>query len=300
MNLILSPLSSRATIEFGALSPDGRCYAWDERANGHVRGEGGGIVVLKRLQDAQAAGDRIYGVIRGSGLSTGEWRERAHRAQRRRAARRDRCRARPRARECTDDVQYVELHGTGTPVGDPIEARAIAAAYGRDRTDARWPSARSRRTSATSRARPASPGLIKTALCVYHGQLVASLNFERPNPEIALDELNLRVAQATEAWAGAPRRGRRVRRSAWAARTATWCSSSRRRSSVPEKAERAGAGAALRARPRRVCVDQARRLRAFVADARAGPRRPRLLARHRARPPAASARRSWPTTLAGS
>jgi len=129
VNLILSPLSSRATIEFGALSPDGRCYAWDERANGHVRGEGGGIVVLKRLQDAQAAGDRIYGVIRGSGLSTGSGEGlTVPDAGAQRAAIEA---ALSRACVMPDQVQYVELHGTGTPVGDPTEPTARRSARSR-------------------------------------------------------------------------------------------------------------------------------------------------------------------------
>ena len=156
VNLILSPLSSRATIEFGALSPDGRCYAWDERANGHVRGEGGGIVVLKRLQDAQAAGDRIYGVIRGSGLSTGSGESglTVPSAEAQRAAiEAALSRARVRRTRCSTS--------NCTAPGRPSATRSRPARSPRPTVataPSAWPSARSRRTSATSRARPGSPG----------------------------------------------------------------------------------------------------------------------------------------------
>ena len=128
VNLILVAALSRATIEFGALSPDGRCYAWDERANGHVRGEGGGIVVLKRLQDAQAAGDRIYGVIRGSGLSTGSGESGLTVPSADSAARRDRGRALSRTRDARRGaVRRIARHrdASGRPDRGPRARRGL-------------------------------------------------------------------------------------------------------------------------------------------------------------------------------
>ena len=157
VNLILSPLSSRVDDRvLGALSPDGRCYAWDERANGHVRGEGGGIVVLKRLQDALAAGDRIYGVIRGSGLSTGSGESGltvpSADAQRAAIARRPR----PRARRVRTTCSTSSCTGPGRRSATRSRPHALADGATAATAATGWRSARSRPTSATSRARPAS------------------------------------------------------------------------------------------------------------------------------------------------
>jgi len=133
VNLILAPDSTRtAEAQFQGLSPDGRCYTFDARANGFVRGEGGAAVVLKPLASAVADGDPVYAVIQGSavnndGTTDGFTRPNA-------AAQQDVLRqAYERAGVASADVQYVELHGTGTPTGDPIEAAALGAALGADR-----------------------------------------------------------------------------------------------------------------------------------------------------------------------
>ncbi len=128
VNLILTSDSTATSERLGALSPDGRCYVFDARANGYVRGEGGCVAVLKPLRRAVADGDRVYGVIRGSavnndGTSTGL-------TVPNRAAQEQLLRlAYARAGLTPADAQYVELHGTGTPVGDPIEAAALGAAH---------------------------------------------------------------------------------------------------------------------------------------------------------------------------
>ncbi|MGW3571246.1 beta-ketoacyl [acyl carrier protein] synthase domain-containing protein, partial [Streptomyces sp. NPDC000941] len=132
VQLNLTPESTEAAARFGGLSPDGRCFTFDERANGYVRGEGGGLVLLKPLADAVADGDEIYCVIEGGAvnndgagdaLTTPD--QRAQQAVLRAACRR--AGADPTA------VRYVELHGTGTRVGDPVEAAALGAVYGADR-----------------------------------------------------------------------------------------------------------------------------------------------------------------------
>ncbi|MFI5613944.1 SDR family NAD(P)-dependent oxidoreductase [Amycolatopsis sp. NPDC051903] len=183
---------------FGGLSPDGRCYTFDARANGYVRGEGGGFVVLKPLSRALADGDDVYAVVLGSAVNnegpgesftrpSSEAQEALLRAAYRRAG------VDPRR------VQYVELHGTGTKVGDPVEARALGAALGEGRTTPlRVGSAKTNVGHLESAA--GIVGLLKTALAVRNRQLPASLNFEQPNPDIRFDDWHLRVVRSAEAW----------------------------------------------------------------------------------------------------
>ncbi|HEX8745039.1 MAG TPA: beta-ketoacyl synthase N-terminal-like domain-containing protein, partial [Thermoleophilaceae bacterium] len=202
VSLMLSALGDAVRRTFGALSPDGRCYAFDERANGFVRGEGGGMVVLKRLGEALEDGDRIYGVIRGSALSTGRGDEglTAPSADAQERALRE---ALARAGTAARDVGYVELHGTGTPAGDPVEATALGAVYGRARDGAGPLPVGSIKTNIGHlEAAAGIAGLVKAVLCVQRRELVPSLNFERPNPRIALDELGLRVVSECEPWPG--------------------------------------------------------------------------------------------------
>jgi len=200
VNLILSSLGSELAAEFGALSPEGRCYAFDARANGHVRGEGGGIVVLKRLGDALTDGDRIYGVIRGSAMNAGSD-ERGMTVPSRGAQEAVIERALAKARLDPAAVQYVELHGTGTPVGDPIEAAALGAAYGRGRGKDSPLAVGSIKTNIGHLEGAAGiAGLIKTVLCVARQELVPSLNFVAANPLIPLEQLSLRVVGSPEPW----------------------------------------------------------------------------------------------------
>jgi acyl transferase domain-containing protein len=203
IHLNVSPLSSAVAEAAGVLSPDGTCYVFDERANGYVRGEGGGIVVLKPLARAIEDGDRIYAVIMGSavGAGTGDvgLTVPSVTAQARTIGEAlDRAGVRPAG------VQYVELHGTGTRVGDPVEAQALGAAYGRLRPDTAPLVVGSVKTNIGHLEGAAGiAGLIKTALCIDRRELVPSLHFSRPNPRIALDELGLRVAASHEPWPAA-------------------------------------------------------------------------------------------------
>ncbi|HVK65324.1 MAG TPA: polyketide synthase, partial [Polyangium sp.] len=126
VNLMLSPTTTKLLSKTQALSPDGRCKTFDARANGFVRGEGCGVVVLKRLSDAERDGDPIIAVIRGSavnqdGRSTGLT---APNVLSQQALLRQ---ALENARVAPSDVGYVEAHGTGTSLGDPIEVEALKA-----------------------------------------------------------------------------------------------------------------------------------------------------------------------------
>ncbi|MFJ1749733.1 SDR family NAD(P)-dependent oxidoreductase, partial [Streptomyces sp. NPDC088116] len=196
VNLILAEDGSAAMERLGALSPDGRCYTFDARANGYVRGEGGAVVVLKRLADALADGDRVYCTVRGAatgndgggpGLTAPD---RAGQEAVLRAAC-DQAGVRPA------DVRFVELHGTGTPVGDPVEAHALGAVYGPGRAADSPLLVGSVKTNIGHLEGAAGvAGLVKAALCLRERTLPATLNHDTPSPAIPLEQLRLKVQTA--------------------------------------------------------------------------------------------------------
>jgi acyl transferase domain-containing protein len=203
VHLNLDPLGGEAARRLGALSPDGRCHTFDAGANGYVRGEGGGLVVLKPLRAARADGDSVYCVIRGSavnndGATTGLTVPKA--AAQARAVVDALGRAGLRAAE----LDYVELHGTGTPVGDPIEAAGLGKALGGAPGAAPLRVGSVKTNIGHLEAAAGIAGLIKTALAIRHREVPASLNFSEANPGIPLDQLGLEVQCALEPW---PARG---------------------------------------------------------------------------------------------
>ncbi|MFF7407949.1 type I polyketide synthase [Streptomyces lydicus] len=200
VNLILAPESTLALERAGTLSADGRCFTFDARANGYVRGEGGGVVVLKLLEAAVRDGDRIHAVIRGSALNNDGATEtlptpgRASQERVLRAA-------------CADagvepgTVRYVELHGSGTRVGDPIEAAALGATLGSARTQDAPLLVGSVKTNIGHLEGAAGiAGFIKAVLCLGARELVPSLNHAGPGERIPLDALKLRVNTETAPW----------------------------------------------------------------------------------------------------
>nr|WP_281004721.1 type I polyketide synthase [Nocardia takedensis] len=202
VNLNLSPATARITAEFGALSPDGRCHAFDERANGYVRGEGGAVVVLKPLARAVADGDDVYCVIRGSATNSGagDTLTTPDGAAQQQVLRR----ALARAGVDPAAVHYLEAHGTGTAVGDPVEAASAAAVYGVDRPSGEPLRLGSVKTNIGHLEGAAGiAGLLKVVLALRHRQLPASLNFRTPHPRIPMDEWNLRVQRTLEPWPSA-------------------------------------------------------------------------------------------------
>ncbi|MEU3662531.1 type I polyketide synthase, partial [Streptomyces sp. NPDC032940] len=200
VHLNVSPLSSAVVEAAGALSPDGKSYVFDERANGYVRGEGGGLVVLKPLDRALADGDHVYAVIEGSATATGSG-DGGLTVPSADMQTRTINEALADARIDPSQVQYVELHGTGTRVGDPIEARALASVFASSRPAASPLTVGSVKTNIGHLEGAAGiAGLIKAALCIDRRELVPSLNFERPNPQIPLDEWGLRVVTDNEPW----------------------------------------------------------------------------------------------------
>jgi acyl transferase domain-containing protein len=202
VNLNILAAGTAAAERFGGLSPDGRCFAFDARANGYVRGEGGGVVVLKRLTAALADGDRVYGVLLGGAVNNGG--RTAGLTVPSQSAQEEVLRA-----ACADagvrpeDVGYVESHGTGTPVGDPVEAAALGSVFGQDRPAPLLVGSVKTNIGHLEGAAGIA-GLIKTALCVRHRLVPASLNFATPNPDIPFNKLRLRVATEPVDWHDGP------------------------------------------------------------------------------------------------
>jgi len=200
VNAMVRPEATIGFSKASMLSPDGRCKTFDERANGYVRAEGAGVVVLKPLSQALADKDPIYAVIRGSAVNqdgqtngisvpNGEAQE---------AAIREACK---QAGISPEQIQYIEAHGTGTPVGDPIEANALGNAIGKNRSAGDYCTIGSVKSN-IGHLESASgvAGLIKLALVLKHRQIPPSLHFETPNPKIPFEELRLRVPTALEHW----------------------------------------------------------------------------------------------------
>ena len=201
VNILLSPLLQQGFEEAQALAPDGKCKTFDAAADGMVRGEGAGLVMLKPLAQAQVDQDRIYAVICGSGLSqdgqTNGLSAPSPAGQRRslQAA-------------CADadidpaQVAYVETHGTGTPLGDPVEARALGEVYGQARLNSALPPLKmgSVKTQIGHlEAAAGIAGLIKACLSLYHRTLTPSLHFQTPNPHIPFAKWHLQVVSQTQA-----------------------------------------------------------------------------------------------------
>jgi len=194
VNLILSPEVMAGIALTRALSPDGRCGTCDARANGFVRGEGCGVLALKRLGDAQRDGDRIWAVIRGSavnqdGKSTGLTAPNVLAQQRLLKE------ALAAAKVDPAQVDFVETHGTGTALGDPIELEALRAVIGEPRADGArcWLCALKTNVGHLEAAAGVA-GLIKTALALHHRTLPRNLGFESLNPLIRLEGTALAVA----------------------------------------------------------------------------------------------------------
>ncbi|QSQ15455.1 type I polyketide synthase [Myxococcus landrumensis] len=208
VNLILSPLSLVLVSKLQALAPDGRCKAFDAAANGFARGEGCGVLVLKRLSDAQAEGDRILAVIRGSasnqdGKSTGLTAPNVLSQQALIKQALENARLQPA------QVTYVEAHGTGTSLGDPIEVEALRETYGAPRPDGGVCALASVKTNVGHLESAAGvAGLMKVVLSMRHQTLPPHLHLKQVNPRIGLEDSSLFIPTKLTPWAdgGQPRR----------------------------------------------------------------------------------------------
>ena len=200
-NLILLPDLSAALSRAGMLSPDRTCRFGDARANGFVRSEGVGAVVLKRLSDALADGDRVYAVIRGSAVNSDANRSGDLMAPSVNAQVALISEALRNAGIDAAQVDYVEAHGTGTPVGDVVELSALGSVLGRDRPEERPCLVGSVKTNiGHTEAAAGIAGLIKVALSMRHRQWPASLHFEVPNPKVPFDQMRLGITRTLTGW----------------------------------------------------------------------------------------------------
>ncbi len=200
VNLILEPHFTIAMSRIGLMASDGRCKTFDHRADGYVRGEGCGLVMLRRLSDALERGDRILATIRGSavvqdgktnGLSApnGLSQQKVLRA------------ALEQAELSAEDVGYIEAHGTGTALGDPIEIEALDAVYGEGCGSGRRCTVGAVKSNVGHLEGAAGiAGLIKAVLVLDRAVIPKNLHFEELNPHIELDHSPLDLATSTEPW----------------------------------------------------------------------------------------------------
>jgi len=200
VNLILSPEMTITLSRWGFMAPDGRCKTFDASANGFVRGEGCGVIVLKRLGDALADGDRIAAVIRGSAVNQ-DGRTTVMTAPSGLAQEAVIREALASAKVAPSRVTYVEAHGTGTSLGDPIEVEALTKVYGPVRPDGSTCALGSVKTNfGHLEAAAGMAGLIKAVLALQRGAIPAHLHFQKLNPHISLDGTCLDIPTALRPW----------------------------------------------------------------------------------------------------
>lgn len=200
VNLILSPTLSVFYTRGGLSAVDGKCRTLSSDAAGMGRGEGAGIVILKRLSDAMRDGDNIYALIRG-GAANHNGRGNGMAAPNRWAQQLLLRKAYEHAGVQPRDLDYVELHGTGTLIGDAIEATALGSVLAEDQSRDRPCRVGSVKTNLGHLEGAAGiAGLIKLALCLKRGQLAPSLWYSGPNPHVAFDTLPLKVHDQLQDW----------------------------------------------------------------------------------------------------
>ena len=206
VNAILAPVNSLLMSKAGLLSPDGRCKSFSKSADGFGRGEGCGVVVLKRLSDAEKDGDRIMAVIRGAAVVhngfSGGITSPSGKAQSRviGAAVKD-------AGIAPSQVQYLEAHGTGTEYGDPMELGAAIKIYGKGRSQENPLLVGSVKANISHlEAAGGSSGLIKTVLAIHHGVIPPQIHFEEPSPHIPWKRMPVKMVTESTQWPECERR----------------------------------------------------------------------------------------------
>ncbi|MFP2903718.1 type I polyketide synthase [Pyxidicoccus sp. 3LFB2] len=200
VNLILNPDLTIAFSQAGMMSRSGRCKSFDAAADGYVRSEGCGVIVLKRLADAQAAGDPILAVVHGSAVNhdgpsngltapSGIAQQEVIRA------------ALKQARLLPEQISYIEAHGTGTALGDPIEFGALEAVLMQGRTPAQRCLLGSVKANiGHMEAAAGIGGLVKTILMLQHGEVPPQVHFQQLNPHISLDQTAFHIPTRSEPW----------------------------------------------------------------------------------------------------
>lgn len=202
VNLMLSPLVINALCVMNALSEDGRCKPFDANGDGYGRGEGCGMIALKRLSDAQRDHDTIYAVLKGGamnndGESSGLTVPNGAAQERVLQDALDSCGVSP------DDVTYIESHGTGTALGDPLEMGAIKNVYfkkGARTKDRPLYIGAVKGNIGHLESAAGIAGIIKTALCIYHGEIPPLVNMNEINPRLGIGNLPIEFPKETFAW----------------------------------------------------------------------------------------------------
>ncbi|MBM5798692.1 MAG: polyketide synthase, partial [Cyanobacteria bacterium K_Offshore_0m_m2_072] len=207
VSLLLSPVNSLCFAKSGMMASDGHCKTFDAAADGYVRGEGCGVVALKRLADAVSAGDPIWAVLRGSGVNqdgasagltvpNGEAQAQLIRT------------TLEQAQLDGDGVDVLEAHGTGTPLGDPIELKALAPIYGRAGRGAPLLLGSVKTNLGHLEGAAGIAGLIKAVLMVQRGQVPPHLHLRQPTPFVPWDQWAMTIPTALTPWpqSGRPRR----------------------------------------------------------------------------------------------
>ncbi|MBF5000072.1 SDR family NAD(P)-dependent oxidoreductase [Nocardia sp. BSTN01] len=200
VNLALLPHTSRYLEQGGFLAPDGRCKPFDAAADGYVRGDGAMVLVLQRTADAQREGNRRYAEIAGAAVGS-DGRSNGLYAPNGRAQQQVIRTAWARAGLDVRSAGYFECHGTGTPVGDAVEIEALAAVLDAPRGAAKPYVGSIKSNIGHLEAAAGVTGLAKVALCLHHGTIVPTINFQRENPLLRLAERGLRVPGEVVGWA---------------------------------------------------------------------------------------------------
>ena len=200
VNILLRPELTMAICKASMLSPDARCKSFDSSANGYVRSEGAGLVIVKKLSEALKDGDNIQAVIKASGTNQ-DGQTIGITVPNGAAQKRLLDKTLAKANFSRSDIQYAEAHGTGTPVGDPIEVNALGALFGERKDEQEKCIVGSVKSNiGHTEAAAGVAGLIKTVMAMNTGTIPKNLHLENINPAINLDELNIKLADIDRAW----------------------------------------------------------------------------------------------------
>ena len=206
---ITAPINSGIVYnEGGMYSPDGSTRTFDANGKGTSFSDGCGIIVLKRLEDAERDKDHIYAVIKGAALNNDGSDKASFTAPSVRGQAEVIAMAQADAGVTPDRITYVEAHGTATPLGDPIEVEALTLAFGGKKDDPHCALGSIKSNIGHLTAAAGAAGVIKTALALHHENIPASIGFEKPNPAIDFANSPFRVAQDNHAWPRVPGRPR--------------------------------------------------------------------------------------------
>ena len=198
VNLMLSPELTQTFTQAGMMAEDGRCKTFDAAADGYVRGEGCGVVILKRLADAQRDGDRILAVIKGTAINQ-DGRSNGLTAPNGLSQQAVIRQALANANLTPAEISYIESHGTGTSLGDPIEVNSLKAVLGQENERSCYlGSLKTNIGHLESAAGIAS--LIKTVLCLQHQAIPPNLHFKQLNPLIDLADTGVTIPQQLQPW----------------------------------------------------------------------------------------------------